>query len=425
MKAAARIAALPGVAKLLIATNGISALGAGMVMPFLWIYLTEVRHLPTWVPAATLAIQAFAAVFGGLTYGALLDRLPYNVVVPLSNVNAGLGTLLFAFAGQAWVAVAAAIVFGFGISGVGTTVRAAYGATTAPADREVAYSADYGVLNIAMGIGVILGGVFAAAAFLSPVNRYLVMYSIDALTFFVMAVATVRVLPNRVEQREHKPGGPRVSYRAVLSTPSLLALLVVLLLSALVSFGQFRAGLPGYLTQTGAITAGGLSFAFAVNIILCAVVQFLVMPHLERFSRTKLVAASGVMFAGCWVFVLLAGQHTGGTALVLATAAVILLSIAESLVVPLLTTLLNNAVSEDLRGRANALFSITLSTSAVIGPSLAGVLLPFGSGAAFVAVMIALSVVATVLVLGLRRTLPAARAERDEPVVELEERSAA
>jgi MFS family permease len=99
------------------------------------------------------------------------------------------------------------------------------------------------------------------------------------------------------------------------------------------------------------------------------------------------------------------------TALVLATVAVILLSIGESVVVPLLTTLLNNAVGEDLRGRANALFSITLSTSAVIGPGLAGALLSLGSGAAFVVVMIVLSVVATLLVLSLRRTLPAERAE--------------
>jgi MFS family permease len=411
VKGLRRIAALPPAARLLIFTNGISALGAGMVMPFLWIYLTEVRHLPTWVPAATLAVQAFAAVFGGLVYGALLDRLPYNVVVPLANVNAGVGTLLFAFAGQAWIAVAAAIVFGFGISGVGTAVRAAYGATTGPAQRETAYSADYGVLNVAMGIGVILGGVFAALAFLSPVGRYFLMYSIDAATFFVMAVATVRALPNRVHHTESGTGAARGTYRAVLRSPSLLALLAVLLLSALVSFGQFRAGLPGYLTQTGAITASGLSFAFAVNIILCAVVQFVVMPHLERFSRTLLVAASGVMFAACWVFVLLAGGHTGMTALTLATVAVILLSIGESLVVPLLTTLLNNAVGEDLRGRANALFSITLSTSAVIGPALAGALLPFGSGAAFVGVMITLSVVATLLVLGLRRSLPAAGAE--------------
>jgi MFS family permease len=412
MKGLSRIAALPRAARLLILTNGISALGAGMVMPFLWIYLTEVRHLPTWVPAATLAVQAFAAVFGGLAYGALLDRLPYNVVVPLANVNAGIGTLLFAFAGQAWVAVAAAVVFGFGISGVGTAVRAAYGATTSHDQRETAYSADYGVLNVAMGIGVILGGVFAAFAFLSPVGRYFLMYTIDAATFFVMAVATVRVLPNRVHHAGSRAGAAvRGTYRAVLRSPSLLALLAVLLLSALVSFGQFRAGLPGYLTQTGAITASGLSFAFAVNIILCAVIQFVVMPHLERFSRTLLVAASGVMFAACWVFVLLAGGHTGMTALVLATVAVILLSIGESLVVPLLTTLLNNAVGEDLRGRANALFSITLSTSAVIGPGLAGALLSLGSGAAFVVVMIVLSVVATLLVLSLRRTLPAERAE--------------
>ncbi|WP_238009389.1 MFS transporter [Dactylosporangium sp. AC04546] len=408
-----QIRALPGLTRLLIVTNGISALGAGAVMPFLWIYLTEVRHFQTWVPATTLAVQAAAAVLGGLAYGVLVDRLPYNRTVPLANVNAGVGTMVFAFATDPWVAIAAAAVFGFGISGVGTTVRAAYAVTTPKAQRDVAYSTDYGVLNLAMGFGVLMGGAVAAVGSLTPAGRYATLYAIDAVTFLLMAAATITTLPGRVgaaDADESDEPRARAGYLAVLRRPELLVILLLLLLTTLATTAQFRAGLPGFLTQNGAITSTGLSFAFALNILLCAAVQFLGLPLLRRYRKSRLVAAAGVLAGLCWWFVYLAGQRTGTAALVLACVGVSLFSISEALVGPLLTTLLNNAVTDELRGRANGLFSITYSACNVLGPVVAGALLPWSAGLAFIVLMLALSGVATVLAVGLRRRL---RADED------------
>ncbi|MFJ2060675.1 MFS transporter [Streptomyces sp. NPDC087908] len=413
MTRVSQIRALPFAAKLLILTNGISALGAGMVMPFLWIYLTEIRHLATWVPATTLAVQALAAVLGGLTYGALLDRLPYNRAVPLANINAGVGTMAFAFADEPWSALVAAAIFGFGISGVGTTVRAAYSVTTEVSQRETAYSTDFAVLNLAMGLGVLAGGAIAALSSLSPSGRYILLYAIDAVTFFVMAAATVTTLPGKerndakaAEAGNEVPGG--VSYLAVLRRPELLTILLLLLFTTVSTVAQFRSGLPGYLTQNGAVASGGISFAFALNILLCAGVQFLGMPLLSKVRRTHLLAASGLFAVLCWWFVYMAGQHTGRTALILACIGVALLSVSEALVGPLLTTMLNNAVTEELRGRANGLFSIIYSSCNVIGPVLAGITLAWGEGFGLIAIMIVLSGVSVLLALGLGRRIPTA-----------------
>lgn len=392
-----RINRLPGTAKLLIATNGLSAFGAGMVLPFLWVYLTRVRHFEDWVPAAALAVQAGAAIAGGLVWGALLDRLPYRRAVPYANAVAAVGTFVYGFASSPWIALVAAAVWGFGINGVGTSVRAAYAACTDQDQRTTAYSTDYGMLNLGMGAGVLVGGVLAAAGFASPTARYALLYGIDALTYLVMAVATWKALPGGAtrpaadRRTVHGRTEPRLSYLTVLRQPGVAVVLVLLALSALVTFGQFRAGLPGYLLQSHAITAGGLSAAFALNIILCAVVQFVGMPVLEQRSPRTLLAASGVCATGCWLLVLLAGQRHGTAGLLLACGGVALLSVAESLAGPLLSTQLNAVATDEERGRANALFSTTVSASAVVGPIAAGALLPWHQGVLLVVVMGALA----------------------------------
>jgi MFS family permease len=394
--------ALPSAAKLLLFSNGISAVGVGMVLPFLWVYLTEIRHFDTWVPAAALAVQAAAAVAGGLFYGALTDRLPYNRVVPLANVHAGIGTMIYAFAGSPWVALLAATVFGFGVSGVSTSVRAAYAAATEKSQRETVYSADYGVMNVMMGLGIVVGGLLAAASVSTAVVRYGVLYGLDALTFFFMAVMTIRGLPSGArEKEEEKKSGGKVGYGAVLRQTDLLKVLLILLFTSLVTIGQFRAGLPGYLIQSGAVSSSGLSFSFTLNIVVCALVQFWGMSRLTGFRRKHLVAASGVLAAACWVLIYLAGHNNGVTALAIACVGVILFSVSEALIGPLLSTLLNNRVAERNRGRANALFSITLSTSSVIGPVTAGVLLPLGGGVGLIISMVALSVLATAVAFAL------------------------
>ncbi|MFJ5886017.1 MFS transporter [Kitasatospora cineracea] len=387
-----RIGRLPRTAKLLLATNGLSAFGAGMVLPFLWIYLTRIRHFDAWVPAAALAVQAGAAIVGGLVWGALLDRLPYRRAVPYANIVAGVGTLVYGFASSPWIALVAATVWGFGINGVGTAVRAAYAACTEPDQRTTVYSADYGLLNLGMGAGVVVGGALAAADFATPAARYALLYGIDALTYLVMAAATWGALPGGVRTRAQQDGAraSRPNYLSVLRRPGIAVVLVLLAMNALVTFGQFRAGLPGYL-QSHSISPGGLSTVFALNIIMCAVVQFVGMPLLERVPARTLLLAAGGCATGCWALVYLSALRHGVQALLVACAAVVLLSVAESLAGPLLSTQLNEAATDEDRGRANALFSTTVSASGVIGPILAGALLPWHGGVLLVVVMVVLS----------------------------------
>ncbi|WP_031075171.1 MFS transporter [Streptomyces sp. NRRL WC-3742] len=401
-----------------LAVNAVNSFGGGLVLPFLWIYLQQVRGLPAWVPAVTLAVQAATAVVGGLAWGALLDRLVQRTVVFLVMVIAGLGTALYAFATGAVSALAAAVVYGLGISGVGTVLRFLYAGAASARERGLAFSADYAVFNAMTGLGVLVGGLVAAGG---GAGRFTALYLLDGLTFLVAAGALRLLLPRAGSEEggdgEAKPSG---GYRAVFRARHLGVLLATLTMCSLVSYGQFRSGLPGYLTGHGAIGPEGLSGAFALNIVVAVLAQVLLGEQVQRLRRSTVVALSGACWAVAWALVAVAGIGHGGGALTAALAGVVMLSLGEALVFPVLTALLNDLAADEVRGRVNALLSVAVSTGSVAGPALAGATLPWARGLPLMAVLIVGCLAVAVVSVRLRATLSPAldRPAAEEPAAE-------
>lgn len=395
--------------RVVLAVNAVNSFGGGLVLPFLWIYLSDVHGLPAWVPAVTLAVQAATAVAGGLLWGALLDRFPPRTTVPLVMAVAGAGTALYAQADGAPSALVAALVYGFGISGVGTVLRFLYAGAASARERGLAYSADYAVFNAMTGVGVLVGGVVASMDAGSRAARFAALYLADGATFLVAGAALFWLLPRVIPAGGDEGGAkrPRAGYREVLRQRHLAALLGALVICSLVSYGQFRSGLPGYLTQGGALGPEGISGAFALNIVVAVGAQFLLAERIQRIRRSTVLAVSGAVWAAAWALVTVAGFGKGSGALTLALAGVVLLSVGEALVFPVVTSLLNDLAAEEVRGRVNALLSVAISTGSVAGPALAGATLPWANGIALMAALLGGCAAVVAVAVRLRTTLSA------------------
>lgn len=397
-----------------LAVNAVNSFGGGLVLPFLWIYLGEVRGLAAWIPAATLAVQATTAVFGGLAWGAVLDRLAPRSVVTLVMCVAGAGTGLYAFATSAPTALTAAVVYGLGISGVGTVLRFLYAGAATARERGLAFSADYAVFNAMTGLGVLAGGLVAASGPGSDAARFAALYLADGCTFLAAGAAFFLLLP-RID-RATGPSAPveagtarrPVGYREVLGQRTIAVLLATLTLCSLVSYGQLRSGLPGYLTAGGAVGPEGLSGTFAVNIVVAVLTQVLLGERIQRIRRSTVLATTGALWTAAWALVLVAGQQHGIAATVTAMAGVLLLSVGEALVFPVITGLLNDLAEERTRGRVNAMLSVAVSTGSVAGPLLAGATLPLADGLPLVVSLVAVSAAVALVGTVFRGVLPSA-----------------
>ncbi|MFG2449284.1 MFS transporter [Streptomyces sp. NPDC048512] len=397
-----------------LAVNAVNSFGGGLVLPFLWIYLGEIRGLAAWIPAATLAVQAGTAVFGGLAWGAVLDRLAPRSVVTLVMCVAGAGTGLYAFATSAPTALTAAVVYGLGISGVGTVLRFLYAGAATARERGLAFSADYAVFNAMTGLGVLVGGLVAASGPGSDAARFAALYLADGCTFLAAGAAFFLLLPRL--DRATGPAAPAeagiarrpVGYREVLGQRTIAVLLATLTLCSLVSYGQLRSGLPGYLTAGGAVGPEGLSGTFAVNIVVAVLTQVLLGERIQRVRRSTVLATTGALWTAAWALVLVAGRQHGATATVTAMAGVLLLSVGEALVFPVITGLLNDLAEERTRGRVNAMLSVAVSTGSVAGPLLAGATLPLAGGLPLVVSLIAVCAAVALVGTAFRGVLPAA-----------------
>ncbi|WP_328476445.1 MFS transporter [Streptomyces sp. NBC_00377] len=406
-----------------LAVNAVNSFGGGLVLPFLWIYLDQVRGLASWIPAATLAVQAATSVVGGLAWGAVLDRLAPRTVVTLVMCVAGVGTALYAFVTSAPTALTAAVVYGLGISGVGTVLRYLYAGAATARERGLAFSADYAVFNAMTGLGVLVGGLVAASGPGSRAARFTALYIADGATFVAAGAAFLLLLP-RIERGSRKtaPAGP-VGYREVLGHRALAVLLGTVTLCSLVSYGQLRSGLPGYLTAGGAVGPEGLSGTFAVNVVVAVLTQVVLGERVQRVRRSTVLSVTGLLWVAAWALVLVAGRQHGAAATGAAMAGVLLLSVGEALVFPVVTALLNDLAGERARGRVNAMLSVAVSTGSVAGPLLAGATLPFADGLPLVVALIAVCAAVALVGPALRRTLPAGadlpdpapEAEADEP----------
>ncbi|MEW2045141.1 MFS transporter [Streptomyces sp. NPDC005476] len=408
-----------------LAVNAVNSFGGGLVLPFLWIYLDQVRGLASWIPAATLAVQAATSVVGGLAWGAVLDRLAPRTVVTLVMCVAGVGTALYAFVTSAPTALTAAVVYGLGISGVGTVLRYLYAGAATARERGLAFSADYAVFNAMTGLGVLVGGLVAASGPGSRAARFTALYIADGATFVAAGAAFLLLLP-RIERggRKTAPAGP-VGYREVLGHRALAVLLGTVTLCSLVSYGQLRSGLPGYLTAGGAVGPEGLSGTFAVNVVAAVLTQVVLGERVQRVRRSTVLSVTGLLWVAAWALVLVAGRQHGAAATGTAMAGVLLLSVGEALVFPVVTALLNDLAGERARGRVNAMLSVAVSTGSVAGPLLAGATLPLADGLPLVVALIAVCAAVALVGPALRRTLPAGadlpdpapEAGADEPAV--------
>ncbi|MFD8263151.1 MFS transporter [Streptomyces griseoluteus] len=396
-----------------LAVNAVNSFGGGLVLPFLWIYLGQVRGLASWVPAATLAVQAATAVVGGLVWGAVLDRVAPRPVVTLVMCVAGAGTALYAGAVSAAAALAAALVYGLGISGVGTVLRFLYAGAATARERGLAFSADYAVFNAMTGLGVLVGGLVAAGGPGSSATRFAALYLVDGATFLLAGLAFLVLLP-RVGAAASKStaqegeSASAAGYREVLRQPVLTVLFATLALCSLVSYGQLRSGLPGYLTADGAVGPEGLSGTFAVNIVVAVLTQVALGERVQRVRRSVVLSATGALWTAAWLLVLVAGRQQGTAATVSAMLGVLLLSVGEALVFPVLTGLLNDLAVERVRGRVNAMLSVAVSAGSVAGPLLAGATLPVAGGLVLIVALAGAGVAVVLVGAALRRVLPGA-----------------
>jgi MFS family permease len=403
---------LPRPAWVVLGGDFVSAVGGGLTLPFLFIYVHRVRDQGDVTAGLIVATVALASLIGNPAGGALADRW-----TPRRALMAG---LLVAAAGSVAVALAhsaAALFWAAGLLGLGVSVAwpaqdSLLASLVSPAGRSAVFAVRHACLNAGLGLGA-LGA--AAVVTVGHPGTFVAVYLADAASFlaFLPILARLRSPAAAAAGGTAATGAPSAQPRPMRFGEIIRdrAFLRVWLLTALivtVSFGQAQSAFAGYATRPGGITAHGLSLAFAANTLTVVGTQLFVLRRLAGHRRTTGAALASAAWAAAWATVIIGGHLGGSTAAdITFAAAMALFAVGESLLSPTLPAIINDLAPPQAAGRYNGLGALAFTTGFLIGPVAGAAALGAGWGTGLFAALTAACAAATLAALRLSRHLPA------------------
>ncbi|MET4924877.1 MFS transporter [Streptomyces sp. PSRA5] len=358
------------------AGNALSAFGLGFTVPYLYVYVAQVRDLGASTAGAVLAVFALAALVALPFTGRVIDRRGPLPVVVGGAVLAAVGAV-----GMGVAATVPAAVLSAALLGAGTAVMQPALATmivwcSSPSTRTRAFATQFFLQNLGLGVGGLIGGQ------LVDVDRpgsFTLLFGIEAAMFLVLAAVagTVRLprtssASSALPKEAARTGGGGM--RALLGHRAMVRLCVLGFVLFFACYGQFESGLAAYGTEAAGIDPSTLGIALAANTAVIVVAQFVVLRLVERRRRSRVIAAVGLIWAVAWIIAGYAGLGHGSQTM--ATAAFIstyaLFGLGESMLSPTVAPLVADLAPDEMVGQYNAAFALVKQLALAVGPAVGG-----------------------------------------------------
>lgn len=391
-----------------LASELLSAVGTGMTLPFLLVYLHTVHGLSLPVAGAVAAAVAGASFVGNPLGGAASDRIGSRATLAGGLAVAGAGAVVLAGVHSTWQAFAGAAASGLGVSVAWPAKDMLLGRLESQA-RSAVFAVRYATMNLGLAVGALIAATIVAR---NDPSSYVLLYLADAASFLLAIPFLGFVRAGAGEPQQHPPpgaGGTRLAggYRTVLRDRAFRRLWLLTAVLTTAGFGAFTAAFPVYATQVAGIGPAMLSVAYAANMVTVVLVQLVVLRLLASRRRTSALAAVGATWGATWGVVLLAG-HTGPVlAAPLLIIAAVAFAVGETLLSPTGPAIVNDIAPEHLRGRYNAGSTLAYTTGFMFGPVITGLALGHGYATALLTGLMVACCLAATQAVRLARWLPA------------------
>jgi MFS family permease len=412
---------LPRLAWLVFGGDALSAVGSGLTLPFLLVYLHQIRGISYGLAGLAVSTLAFASISGNLLSGALADRFGARQALMGGLIISAAGSLAMAYAQSPRGAFAAAALIGFGAGIIWPSQDALLAQLVSADQRSAGFSVRHATMNVGLGLGALVA---AAIIEVGHPGTFQAVYLLDALSFLLYAPLLL-VIPARQGATHNRER--RMTYRDILRDRTFLWLWALSALVITVSYGMCDAAFPAFATRPGGISPGSLGVAFAANTLTVVGAQLIVLRLLRGRRRSKAVALAACTWALTWAIVLAAGRLGSGPAAATGfAAAMVIFAFGECLLSPTLPAIVNDMAPPEAQGRYNGLGTLAWTTGFIAGPAISGSALSRGWATGLFMALIPVCGLAALAAVRLGHRLPATMdtmqaAEQDKPAAEPDE----
>lgn len=336
------------------------------VMPFLTMYLTIKIGLSFEIAGIIVTISSLAGIPSSFIGGKLADEFGRKRTYLIAQGGAALSLLPCAFLRDPVPIVILLLLSTFFSGAVRPPLNAIITDILPPQQRQQGFSLQY----LGINIGVALGPIVAGFLF----NNFLPMLFIgDALTSFIAMFLIWKnvkeIEPENLEEtvyteKEKKEEGN--IFTVLLKRPQIAIFLLIYILYCFV-YAQHRFSLPlttdAVFGSTGASKFGFLMSINAITVIFCTVAITSITKHLKPLAN---IMIAGLVYAVGFGMLSLIHSYF------LFIVSTVIWTLGEILVVTNFGVYLADNSPSNFRARFNALGSLSWSTGAALGTSVAG-----------------------------------------------------
>lgn len=386
--------------------NALSAFGLGFTVPYLYVYVAQVRGLGSVTAGLVLAVFAVAALIVlPLAGRAIVRRGPLPVLLA-ALLTAAIGALCLGLSASAATVLLSAAALGAGQAVMQPALATMIVECSGPETRSRAFAMQFFLQNLGLGVGGLIGGHLVDP---TEAGSFTLLFSLEAVMFalLVLVMVTVRM------PRSPRIGGASAQsvkggWKQLLGNRAMVQLCVLGFVLFFACYGQFESGLSAYGVEAAGISTSALGTALAANTLMIVVAQFAVLRFVERRKRSRVIASVGLIWAVAWAVAGYAGL--GGGSQEMATAAFVstyaLFGLGEALLSPTLAPLVADLAPAGMAGQYNSAFALVKQLALAVGPAVGG---PMAASlhAPYIVVFLLFSLGITVLALRLGRQLTA------------------
>jgi MFS family permease len=379
----------------------VNSLGNGMVIPFMFIYLHNVRGIGLGVAGLIVATHAIVSIVTSPVFGSQIDRFGGKAMLALSLVILSVGYAGYTLVHTPWQGFLVALVSGTGVGGFWPSQSTLITGHTAAHQRPAAFAMQRVVMNLGVGLGALVGGLIAATD--SP-GTFTTLFLLDSATFLVYAGVMVALVPEPLlGDSSSSTGGPG-SYRAVLPNRAFLAVIGLNALFIFAGYSGFDV-LPAYAKNDAGLTENQIGLLFFLNTSVVVLAQLPIAGLARGRRRMPTLALFGLLWAGAWLVVPVASATSSGVALAILASAMVVFGIGECLHATVAAPLVTDLAEPRLLGRYMALNALSWNIGFALGPALGGIGLSTSPTGVWI-VAAALCAIGAACALAIEGTLP-------------------
>src|SRR5436190_14816584 len=244
-----------------------NSFGNGLALPFLVIYLHDVRGFSLGTSGLVVAVSAFGQLVAGIFAGPVIDRFGARRTLACGLVLQAVGFGLLPLVREPWQAFVLVAIEGAGSAGFWPSQSTLISRLTPPARRHAAFAQQ----RVTMNLGIGLGGL--AAGWIAHVNdptTFTVLFVLDALTFLAYVVVLTFIHDPGVAPLQE--GESPASYVAVFRHKTFLGLWTLNFLFVAAGYSLFNL-LPAFARDQSHLTERQIGAIFFVNTLAIVLAQ--------------------------------------------------------------------------------------------------------------------------------------------------------